>query len=186
MSTTTNVIPLREARYLSTTEVAGMMRRDLKGRFPATRFSVRSKKYSMGSSINVSWRDGPTKPLVEKITEHYTGADFDGMVDLLTHRGPVTHNGEVVRMGVDFIFCGRSHTGGFLRRVVAEIANNFNAPIPEVTDEVRHKEGAWTYVTDAAVVDGDTTSPIANWDGERYWSWACVARNAAENRTKFD
>ena len=44
---------------------AKALRRVLKLRFPATRFSVRTHRYSMGSSVRVSWDDGPTARIVE-------------------------------------------------------------------------------------------------------------------------
>lgn len=70
------------ARRISTTEVAKLIRKRLKAAFPATTFSVRSSTYSMGSSIRVSWIDGPTQGMVEKITNQYRGSTFDGMLDL--------------------------------------------------------------------------------------------------------
>ena len=70
------------SEYLSVTETAKLIRKDLKKHFPKIKFSVRSDSYSMGASINVSWKNGPTPDQVENITCVYEGAGFDGMIDL--------------------------------------------------------------------------------------------------------
>ena len=71
-----------ETKYLSAAETAKLVRSALKQSFPGVTFSVRSRKYSGGASIDVSWTDGPRTPEVEAIAKRYEGADFDGMIDL--------------------------------------------------------------------------------------------------------
>lgn len=122
-------------RRLDATETAKLVRVALKRRFPGVKFSVRTDKYSMGASVNISWTDGPTTRDVDAVTKIYSGADFDGMVDLKTYSqhwlmpdGTVTiaHAGaggstlpeiigdppdpraELVRLGADFVFAHRS------------------------------------------------------------------------------
>lgn len=69
-------------RSLSVTETAALMRAQLKAQFPGTKFSVRSKSYSGGASIDVSYTGGPSLDLVEPVVHSYQGADFDGSIDL--------------------------------------------------------------------------------------------------------
>jgi len=45
--------------YESTADTAKRVRKALKHYFPAVKFSVHSKVYSGGSSIDVRWTDGP-------------------------------------------------------------------------------------------------------------------------------
>ena len=71
-----------DCRRVDTKEVAVLIRKRLRREFPGVKFSVRISRYSMGSSISVSWADGPTKAQVEKITGEYSGSRFDGMIDL--------------------------------------------------------------------------------------------------------
>lgn len=94
-------------KYLTVAETAKLVRKALKDAFPGHRFSVRSKSYSGGASIDVSWIDGPTTKAVEPVIKAFEGADFDGMQDLKTYRDPVTLNGESVSFGADFIFAHR-------------------------------------------------------------------------------
>ena len=67
--------------YLSVTETAGLVRQALKQAFPAVKFSVRSKSYAGGASINVQWTDGPRTKRVGPIIERFEGKQFDGMID---------------------------------------------------------------------------------------------------------
>lgn len=68
--------------YIDTVEVAKMIRADLKRRWPTVKFSVRSSRYSGGSSIDVAWTDGPPSRVVDPIIRAYGGSGFDGMIDL--------------------------------------------------------------------------------------------------------
>ena len=75
-------------RYLSAAETAKLVRRALAQSFPGFKFSVRSKTYSGGASIDIGWADGPRAKEVEPIAKRYEGSDFDGMIDLkysMTH-----------------------------------------------------------------------------------------------------
>lgn len=56
---------------MNTVERAREIRKELKIKFPGVKFSVRTKKYSGGSSISVSWTDFPTVAAVEEITNKY-------------------------------------------------------------------------------------------------------------------
>ena len=73
--------------YVSTTDTAKLIRAALKSKFPGVKFSVRSKSYAGGSSIDVAWTDGPTGSLVETITKKFEGKGFDGMVDYAYYKG---------------------------------------------------------------------------------------------------
>lgn len=71
--------------YAGQVLAAKNVRKELKAAYPNTKFSVTSKSYSGGDNINVGWTDGPTVAQVEKITNKYSGGDFDGMTDSYTH-----------------------------------------------------------------------------------------------------
>ena len=73
------------ARYVDVVENAKMVRTALKAAFPGVKFSVRSDRYSGGSSIDVSWTDGPTVKAVEAVTCRFRGSSFNGMDDSTTH-----------------------------------------------------------------------------------------------------
>jgi hypothetical protein len=110
----------KRVRHIDTVDVAKLVRAALKTAYPVgTKFSVRSDIYSGGSSIRVSWTDGPTTRDVEKIVGKFHGADFDGMIDLKTHHeGDL--NGERVQFSNDWIFCSRKVTDENELRIIAE------------------------------------------------------------------
>lgn len=88
--------------YIDTAEVARMVRAELKKAFPETTFSVKSKRYAGGSSIDVRWTNGPTEEEVKAIAGEYHGSEFDGMQDLQTYNGRPYGN--------DYIFFSRTIT----------------------------------------------------------------------------
>lgn len=53
-------------------QVAKFMRLELKKKFPGTQFSVKTDKYSGGSSIRIHYTNGPPEPAVEKIVNKYS------------------------------------------------------------------------------------------------------------------
>ena len=71
-----------EPRYVDTAESAKLVRAALKKEFPQTKFSVRISRYSMGSSIHVSYTDGPNTSEVNKIADQFCGGRFDSTIDL--------------------------------------------------------------------------------------------------------
>jgi len=92
--------------YIEETEVAKMIRQTLKESFPAVKFSVKTHKYSGGSSIDVGWTNGPTREMVETKVGHFHGATFDGMQDLKEYHESEL-NGQKVRFANDFLFFNR-------------------------------------------------------------------------------
>jgi hypothetical protein len=57
------------------------IRIELKTAFPSVKFSVKTKSFSNGNDINISWENGVTTEEVEKITSKYQYGSFDGMDD---------------------------------------------------------------------------------------------------------
>jgi hypothetical protein len=116
---------------ISTTETAKIIRNELKAAFgTATKFSVTSKRYAGGSSINVSWTDGPTAPEVDKVIGHFEGSSFDGMQDLRT---PITceYNGETVRFENHYTFTNRRNSNALMNTVKALMIERFPQIIKE-------------------------------------------------------
>jgi hypothetical protein len=139
--------------YLSAAETAKLVRAALKRSFPGVVFSVKSKTYSGGASIDVRWIDGPTSKMVEGVAGQFAGGRFDGMVDMqinVSHwmmpdgsvtiaSNPGTHDqigtipaernwmphpqAKLVSFGADFVFCTRDLSPEFERKVLARLAS---------------------------------------------------------------
>lgn len=92
-------------RYLTTAEMAKVVRTVLKAAFPGQKFFVRSDNYAGGSSINVSYSSTELfSSDVEGKVKGLQGATFDGMTDMKSYRDVTLPSGEVVSGGADFIF----------------------------------------------------------------------------------
>lgn len=150
---------MTQARYISCTDTAKLLRKVLKAKFPRTKFSVKSKIYSGGASITVGWLDGPTAKLVESVTSAYAGGGFDGMIDLayssyawLMPDGTVTFaktrgtagsggtvssdqalqpsfKSELVRFGADYVFTERRYSPAFYQRAVEKVVRRYGEPL---------------------------------------------------------
>jgi len=113
----------------STTDTAKLIRKEVKHYFPNVKFTVRSHSYSGGSSINVSWVDGPTSKEVDLVVKRFEGASFDGMIDLKSYKPSVFTILEgstlpvEVSYGVDFVFTNRELSSEF-KAELAEIAQS--------------------------------------------------------------
>jgi len=75
-----------KTNYLTVTETAKLVRRALAKHFPNIKFSVRSKSYSGGASIDVDWTDGVRAKEVDAIIKGFEGRSFDGMNDLASNQ----------------------------------------------------------------------------------------------------
>ena len=64
-------------RWVTPAETAKLVRKELKRRFPDTKFSVRTD----GNALNVKWMEGPTGKEVDAALAGYDGGRFDGMID---------------------------------------------------------------------------------------------------------
>lgn len=113
--------------YISTTDTAKMLRGALKEAFPGVKFAVRSDKYSMGSSINVSWTDGPNEAMVESVAKVFAGSYFDGQIDYKGSRY-VMIDGIQSQFGANYVFCRRNVSAELETKITAAWARkNYDA-----------------------------------------------------------
>lgn len=104
-------------KYYSATDIAKMVRADLKEAYPelttkklggrANYFRVTSSKGSyIGSSIEIEWKDYPSPNDIEELTSKYVTKYFDGMTDSWENYEGKTLNGEefvgICRPHLDF------------------------------------------------------------------------------------
>lgn len=60
----------------SVKEAAKEIRKVLKAEYPSCKFSVRSKSFSCGAAVDITWIDGPTEKEVTLDTNHLKGDNF--------------------------------------------------------------------------------------------------------------
>jgi len=159
METTT---PTAKHRYIKATEVAKIMRKELKEKFPKTKFSVRK---SDTSSIYVEWTDGETEKEVKEVIRKYNGEGFDGMIDMrYSYKHYQTPDGKIhfggtngtqgsmgavpkvkvevpadaveVTLITSFVFTRREFSEGKCRQLFGNF--NLNAKNPTVKEQLAH------------------------------------------------
>jgi len=151
-------------RYLSCAETAKLIRAQLKAEFPGVKFSVKSKVYSGGASITVGWTDGPTGKAVDAVVQVYSGAGFDGMIDMKYNKtawlmpdgtatfaktagtagsmGTVSSaqemqpsfKAEQVSFGADYVFTNRRYSLPVYTAAVKKLCEDYGQPMPEIVE----------------------------------------------------
>ena len=162
---------MSNARRIDTAECSKMVRKALKNAFPGHKFSVKTDRYSGGSSVDVNWTDGPTLEEVQKVAKRFEGASFDGMVDLKSHHDSLLSNedGSVERVsfGADYVICQRGMSDGRRDEIAAELVE-FHNGIADVYN--------WTPITlddarsYAKGVPCNAVRPSDSSDGEAHFS----------------
>lgn len=115
-------------------ETAKIMRQTLKAAFPGTKFSVRSSSYSGGSSVNVSWFDGPTSDQVDPIIKAFKSAGFDGQTDSSYYTGDMMFRGEPSSFSSGYVSGERRYTKDFMTEVAEMVCAAVGATMPTITD----------------------------------------------------
>lgn len=160
--------------YVPITLVAKTVKSRLNKYFPDVKWSVRSEKYSMGSTLHVSWNDGPTKEQVKEIVDIYHGSHYEqngGDSIKAYHDITCPETGKQIKCGNDHL----SYHRGFSFKACEQLVKEFIIKYPSVLDsdfEIkenwdhkfwyvlgnRNKEipgAARTYFNDVAAVFGE-------------------------------
>lgn len=95
-------------------QIAKQIRKELKEKFPFAKFSVRSSRYSGGSSVHVSWNDFPTQEAVEKITNKYKQVRYD------------EYTGEILSGGNLFVITQNKWSDELRNKIETEMKNNYS------------------------------------------------------------
>jgi hypothetical protein len=118
-------------KFISTTETAKIIRKELKANFPGIKFSVRSKTYAGGSSIHIEWIDGPITAAVESVMKRFQGASFDSMYDIKNYHDS-EWEGEKVHFCADYVFSQRNLSRTFVETVVAQFCKRWGLAPSEI------------------------------------------------------
>ena len=162
---------MTDRKYIDVTETAKLIRKALRESFPGVKFSVRSDRYSGGSSINVSWTDGPTGKQVERVAGAFQGSYFDGMID---YKGSRYHklDGEPVHFFADFVFCNREHTDKAICSAIIKATMEYGTKdLPTLED---FKQGRSL-----------NTGPMDGYDGSPFWSWSNIIQRTMGETDRY-
>lgn len=104
-------------------QAAASIKRELATAFPGVKFSVRSKSFSMGNSVDVSWELGPTTKEVDAILDKYVEGHFDGMTDYYEYgRDEKTQAFQATHGSAKYVHGSRSMPEGLFERLCRDIA----------------------------------------------------------------
>ncbi|KKN64667.1 hypothetical protein LCGC14_0489360 [marine sediment metagenome] len=149
--------PVDPEKYDSLTKGGKNLRRELKDAFPETKFSVRSRSYSGGDSIDINWTDGPTTEVVEKISGKYQQGDFNGMEDIYEYS-----NSNVwpdVFGGAKYVMTNRSYSNEAYLQAVAEVEKEW---------AIKLKVSYTSF--NSAYISNEDDKNVDDASNARYWS----------------
>ena len=134
---------------MNVVERAREIRKELKVKFPGVKFSVRSSKYSGGSSIDVSWTDFPTVEAVEEVTNKYKSVRYDD------------YTGEILCGGNTFIFANNSWSDEMEESIKENLISKYgvefyNKNIVDAWGERQYKVEAFEKLYNASLEAEDT------------------------------
>lgn len=123
---------------------AKQIRKELKGKFPNTKFSVRSDSFSGGDSVNISWENGPTYDDVQSTVSKYQYGNFNGMEDIYEY----TNNRNDIAQ-VKFVQCHRNFSDEIMNKYFEEFKKTLEGwkdlkDIQESSIDLLNKWGIWT------------------------------------------
>lgn len=119
-------------------EVAKLIRKELKEKFPEIKFNVRSRSFSGGDDVNIDYTNGVPADEIRKITNKYQAGSFDGMTDMYNYdydkTGPTSK----------YIFVNRHISEDVWEKTKKEIADRYD--IKDINDENlwQKKLGMWS------------------------------------------
>ena len=107
--------------------VAQIIRKELKEKFPSIKFSVSSRSYAGGNSVDIDYTNGVPSDEIRKLTFKYQAGSFDGMTDM--------YNYDYDKTGVTakYIFTNRNITNDIREKAKNIIAKDFG--IVDINDE---------------------------------------------------
>jgi len=95
------------------TEVAKLIRKELKGTFPKQKFSVKTRGGSMSDAIHVDWTDGVATNKVRKKIDKFKNIDYDDAT------------GEILGGGNTFVFAERGYSDQARKKVEKKIKKKY-------------------------------------------------------------
>lgn len=119
-------------------QVAKLIRKELKEKYPKIKFVVRSSSFSGGDDVNVDYTNGVPADEIRKITNKYQAGSFDGMTYM--------YNYDYDKTGVTakYIFANRHISKDVWEKTKIEIAKSYGLEDINNEQEWFNKFNAWS------------------------------------------
>jgi hypothetical protein len=128
--------------WFDATDVAKIARKILKENYPDVKFSVRTRKYAGGASIDVDWWDGPLQKEVDALVKHLQSARHMDISDYVHHKRSI-HDGTAFSSGANYIFPKRKHSKAFIEFCAKAVIER-NRLEPLFPDPLEYAENFWS------------------------------------------
>jgi len=89
------------------TATAAKVRRALKAAFPGVKFTVTTSRYSMGSSVEIGWTDGPELAAVDAVAQRFQSVSSSQRPDDSVERHGYVFEGQRF-FGAHYVSCNRT------------------------------------------------------------------------------
>ena len=121
-------------------EVAKLLRKELKEKYPGIKFMVRSRSFTGGNDVNIDYTNGVPADEIRKLCHKYEGGSFDGMTDMYNY------NYDKTGPTAKYIFVNRSISDDVWEKTKKELA--YSRGITDINDENiwQDKFGMWASV----------------------------------------
>jgi hypothetical protein len=161
--------PIRPApEHATAPETAKLLKRTLRARFPAVRFSVTLDRGTAYGCANVAWTDGPSVKLVDQIVGPFSGEGFDGSTDCAYHIKALLPDGR--QTGLRLISTARHVSPTLARKAAAQVAAYYGIEPPTITETAN---GYWQVEHDNVQVAGTS------------FFWGSLIHQAASDRSRY-
>lgn len=118
--------------YMPAKEVAKLVRKELKERFPDTKFSVRTRNHL---TLEIEYTDGPASFRVKAVVDKYAGESFDPMQDIRIPKNNGTEvDGVWYEFLTDFVFVTRKISPEVEKALREELADAISQQTGEPMD----------------------------------------------------
>lgn len=106
--------------------------------FPGVKFSIKSRRFSMGDAIDVSWIDGPTGAQVDEIIDRYSAGSFNGMDDSYTY----SRDFWIKAFGdAKYVHSRRDMSDEAISRAIRLVASKYQLPAGVVVSVEAYRKG---------------------------------------------
>ena len=121
-------------------EVAKLIRKELKEKYPGIKFMVRSRSFTGDNDVNIDYINGVPTDEIRKIVNKYEAGSFDGMTDMYNYDYDKT--GPTAK----YIFANRNITEDIREKAKNKIAKDFGIVDINDENEWQKKFDAWSSV----------------------------------------
>lgn len=141
-----HLVPISACKGGSLIAASKNMKVELGLAFPGVKFSIKTRRFSGGDAIDVSWIDGPTSKQVDEIIDRYSAGSFDGMTDCYNYG----RNAWIEAFGdAKYVHSRRDMSDEAIGRAIRLARSKYGADVigADVTVEAYRKGTLWNVST---------------------------------------